>query len=1101
MKIAGVDFPEPLLNALRDGRLVIFAGAGVSMGPPANLPDFGRLAERVAEGTGLSIEDGETEDRFLGRLQDRGTDIHRIAANILQLGGPQPTDLHSSLVRLYGVPEDLRIVTTNFDPLFERIAAVLFHPEPKVFQGPALPLGNRFRGIVHLHGSVDEPDEMVLTHRDFGRAYLTEANGWASRFVVDLFTNYTVLFVGYSHSDTIMTYLTPSLPPDNGQRRFALIGSHSDDPSHWRRMGIEPVVFPQADAADFGGLDSAVSGLAEFMERGALDWQQTITTIANALPPGDDEDAAIVDHALTDPDLTRFFVQAAVLPQWVEWLDRRGHLDNLFTDNELGERDSIISNWLATRFAAVYSDEFFLTITRHGGRLNSHLWNRLLWSLRDADETALDATVLTRWVYFLTNSLPVHIDHLALSRLMSVCGELEAHQSLLQVYDIMTMSRNQVRPGDVRDASLNTRIRMEVLWEQRLEPHLQHIAHSLLDRTTLRLEDRRRAMVAWGQGSETWDPDSFGRSAIEPHSQDDLPGHLDTLVDVARGCLEWLAVNDPGVAEAWCARFIGSSVPLLRRLAIHALSARTDLAGDDKLAWLLERCDVNEWAAHHEIFRAVAAAYPFASEPHRQALVETVWGYRSPGGGPLDIDPEIVTAHHHHTWFHWLHQTDPSCTVAKTALDTVLERHPDFVASDHPDFTHWSEAISGKSPWTAEELLSKPAGEWIAALREFQPTLGDRADGLGRWELLQAVGEAVRRNLGWGLDLADALVNTGDWDSDLWPHILMAWSTTEFTSEEVNRLLDRLSYENLHRRHAGLVADVLQHLVQHGEDSLSMESLAKANSIAVELGAYAPLVEVPNSIAYTAGVPHDMGWLFRANNHTAGKLALFWIYSISSLRRQQDPSARSLTAEYLDSLDSIIDDDQVTGKLGRTVLASQFNFFLGVDEAWALENLLPLFDATHQDFQCAWDGFLTWGRLSPPVVMHLRPSLIGAVQRIEQHSNRDMRVRFVEFYVAALGWFIIDADDEWITGFFERAGDEMRRLFALQVGHRLRTLDETRRKEWWDIWMRGYWENRLLGVPCPLDDKVGQISVDAKVISMHDQRIHPARCWPGSQIA
>ena len=57
---------------------------------------------------------------------------------------------------------------------------------------------------------------MVLTAKDFGRAYLTESGGWARRFLVDLFANYTVLFVGYSHSDAIMTYLTPSLPPDGG---------------------------------------------------------------------------------------------------------------------------------------------------------------------------------------------------------------------------------------------------------------------------------------------------------------------------------------------------------------------------------------------------------------------------------------------------------------------------------------------------------------------------------------------------------------------------------------------------------------------------------------------------------------------------------------------------------------------------------------------------------------------------------------------------------------------------------------------------------------------------------------------------------------------
>ena len=33
MRIVGVGLPEPLLNALRQGRLVVFGGVGVSMGP------------------------------------------------------------------------------------------------------------------------------------------------------------------------------------------------------------------------------------------------------------------------------------------------------------------------------------------------------------------------------------------------------------------------------------------------------------------------------------------------------------------------------------------------------------------------------------------------------------------------------------------------------------------------------------------------------------------------------------------------------------------------------------------------------------------------------------------------------------------------------------------------------------------------------------------------------------------------------------------------------------------------------------------------------------------------------------------------------------
>src|SRR5690554_7670999 len=40
---------------------------------------------------------------------------------------------------------------------------------------------------------------LVITDREFGRAYLTE--GWARRFLVALFRKYVVLFVGYSHDD------------------------------------------------------------------------------------------------------------------------------------------------------------------------------------------------------------------------------------------------------------------------------------------------------------------------------------------------------------------------------------------------------------------------------------------------------------------------------------------------------------------------------------------------------------------------------------------------------------------------------------------------------------------------------------------------------------------------------------------------------------------------------------------------------------------------------------------------------------------------------------------------------------------------------------
>ena len=93
MRIAGIEFPQPLLDALHDRRLVVFAGAGVSMGPPANLPDFDELAHQISEGTGQARRESEPVDEFLRRLKDAGTDVHRLAA--LFLTKPKPRwDVH-----------------------------------------------------------------------------------------------------------------------------------------------------------------------------------------------------------------------------------------------------------------------------------------------------------------------------------------------------------------------------------------------------------------------------------------------------------------------------------------------------------------------------------------------------------------------------------------------------------------------------------------------------------------------------------------------------------------------------------------------------------------------------------------------------------------------------------------------------------------------------------------------------------------------------------------------------------------------------------------------------------------------------------------------
>ena len=276
MEIAGVDFPEPLMTALRDGRLVIFAGAGVSMGQPDGLPGFEELVRRIA-GNDKSKKDSETADRFLGRLKGDGIDVHSRAAKLLRQYNPNLTELHQNLLRIYPKRENIRIVTTNFDLLFEQAYNDLFKIAPKVFEPTALPFGGRFQGIVHIHGSIKEPQEMILTHKDFGRAYVTESNGWAKQFLLDLFNNFIVLFVGYSHRDTIMIYLASSLTENYSKKRYTLTGNQENDAEHWSDLGVSPITFMQSDKNDYDKLYKALKDLANYIQENNLSWKQEIT--------------------------------------------------------------------------------------------------------------------------------------------------------------------------------------------------------------------------------------------------------------------------------------------------------------------------------------------------------------------------------------------------------------------------------------------------------------------------------------------------------------------------------------------------------------------------------------------------------------------------------------------------------------------------------------------------------------------------------------------------------------------------------------------------------------------------------------------------------
>ena len=1065
-KLGAIEFDDCILDAVRDDRLVVFAGAGVSMGPPSNLASFWKLTCDIAQGTGLAP--CEPLDHFLGQLHHSNVAVHERAAHLLSPAGSVPNALHHDLLRLFRTADRVRLVTTNFDLHFETAANAVFGAVPDVYRAPALPLGYDFSGIVHVHGALPRARDLVLTDADFGRAYLTE--GWARRFLVDVFHRYTVLFVGYSHNDVVMNYLARALPADRVAGRFAL----TDEDGSWKLLGIKPICFVKGAGGDgFKELYDGVQQLAERTTRGALDWQSRLAELGGRAPPTDEEAISEVEQALREVHTTRFLLNVARDPEWLRWLNGRKHLDALFDISDLCERDTLLAGWLAQHFAAEYPDEVFEIVAAHGLRMNPTLWWSVSREIGVMNEKALEECALKRWVTILLASAPTHVDHHGLMWLAERCAGQGCVELTLTVFMAMSEHRLSVKPGFAwPDEEGNERRRLDAecplrgdhwslkeIWTKHLKPNRARVAQLLLSGVARRLEEMHGELAAWDKASRKWDPVSYGRSAIEPHEQDRYPEAVDVLIDAARDALEWLAASSPALLSAWIQRLVTSDVPLLRRLAIHAITVHPEQSPEERLRWLLDNVGLHELSEHHEVYRAVAMSYAAADDPVRKAVVDAVLVHTRPATD--DRSAESQTARSHFDWLSWLLQAKPDCTIAGAALAPIKVQYPEWRPPDHLDFTHWTGSagwVGSESPWSVEQLLARDPLEQLDDLLNFA---GVRFDGPSRDGLLDNVREACKQKASWAFALAQVLRERSLWPSDLWPALIRGLQDSDPTIEGWRELLTLASNPALQTAHTYDIANLLYGLVKDGGKPFALNLLEQANAISL------PAWKVLEGNANDEDIDD---WLSRAINRPAGIIVEFWINGLSLLVRGKTGAERVMPENYRHWFTLVVQDTTSKGGLGRSLLASQTAFLFGLDEAWARQHIIPLFSDTDRNkFAQAWDGFLVWGRLYPALVEALMPAFIAALPRHAMDLH-DRRGRFIEFYTALSVFHVSDPTQQLLPVLFQHGSLEDRIAFASHLEYFLRQMQHAAKQQLWSGWLCRYWQDRLQGVLAVLNE-------------------------------
>ncbi|HEY3143013.1 MAG TPA: DUF4020 domain-containing protein [Acidimicrobiales bacterium] len=1068
MWIREVDIPEALVEAHRSGELVLFVGAGASRAEPSSLPDFRLLTKAVAADFNVDVSDEQLDklDVLLGELDDNPDfDVHsRVAARI---GDPtsRPNQLHQAIAALAAAGPPVRMVTTNYD-LHLSAALAAAQVQADQYMAPALPMGDDFTGAVYLHGSLlQEPRALVVTDADFGRAYLRDA--WATRFLERMFSRFTVLFVGYSHDDVVVSYLARGL--GRSSSRFVL--TSTPDKSDWRRLGIIPIGYPNEDGTH-SALAEALEGWESWASMGMLGHRQRVAELVAAAPPQVPEEAAYLEAIVGDPGKVGLFTELARGEAWLGWAATHPEFRLLFESAvPITDCTRPLAYWFAEQLLA---DEETCTraLSIHqsaGGRLRPEMWSAL--SHRLLNQARPLPTWLGPWIVLLVQNDPGWANsHLLEMVLANSTWPDEASLARLLFEHLSEPIVQYRRSFGLEDhPRLELRVRgdaywLDKSWENAFAPNLADAAPDVIAIVDHHLRRAHRLLQTADSSDTTMNLWSSMRPAIEDLPETPLRGPSDILIRAGRESLEALLADNIEIATGYLASWAATDVPLLRRLALHGWIERKDVDATTKLQWLLSQGWLFGSGLRHEVFRLMQMTLPEADTGVADLLVEQAVE------GPAAInDPErrdyqvfsVVT---------WINQHAPDLQSASDALDAVRELRPDFEPRDHPDLTmSWAYSTSPGPvpPITAAELHDQIGSDPAAALQElmrFRDATG--AFDSPNWSGVRSViAETVTLHPSDGL----TILNASEDEPDVLSAVIHGWEGATLDQEAAEAIFTTLAAIDL----TPVVDDVAELLLAGGQDTNEPpEWTRSAAAYDLAAAAWSALDQ-----RETHDEPHD--WLGVAINDPAGKLTQFHVNAIAAEWRAAGDSWSGLPEAARGHLEDLISTGDHRAAMAETVLASKVHFFSAADSTWCDSHVLPLLDWSEPArARRAWDGYLYWGRWNDHL---LNAGLLTAYIETAAHIGSfpdDLRHRLCEHLAfVALVSEVHPLDNGWLTNFTSKADAGTRTDWMHEISSALRQLPPENAEHQWERWMQRYWVERVAGVPLQLtEDEVAAMA-------------------------
>lgn len=1071
-----VELPDEILDAHERGELVFFVGAGASLGKPSNLPLFDTLAKKLARLASHPFSKRGGLDFFIGQLESlpQGFDAHAHAHTLISNPKSRFNALHSAIVNLAGIGGAFRVVTTNYDDHLASAAGGGSITVPDTWYAPALPLGHDFAGLVHLHGSVRRPkEEMILTDRDFGHAYITDA--WAARFLLPMFDRFTVVFIGYSHDDVIMRYLALGLPSSGkglATKRFAFTSDPTN--SKWGYLGIRPISYTVV-GRDHQALVAALTAWADRAKMGQTDHQSRVQAIiagGTTLPLPDRD---YLHARLRTTDGARDFAMATeslsdeTKLEWLTWLEDLPEFKALFSPPDVPDATAILGNWFARTFidSTTLNGAALQTMQRLGQSTTPSLYRTATGVATDLSKQ--DAAAGERWQALLATSIYGQSAPLGTDFLMPFLPD-SAAPSIAVLRTALRPFLKLERRWFVDDSAERTvRPDAKVTWNSEEYALTQHVLLVVQesdagDRSLGgALEDAIVAaydLLYAYHGERGWDPLAHHRSAIEPHAQDELREPLDAVIDGLREYgIKALPVW-PDLPDRWWS--LGRA--LMQRLALHLVAVDPARDADDKLSWLLDRTGLYADDLKHETYQVLAAAVGSAAPSLKQRVLDAT------ADGP-DYPEEIPDRNRHFAYakynlLAWLTQADPDWAEAQTAFDAAQTENPGFGVREHPDFDGWmtSGTWGGKPPMDIEEFTQALAQNVSAALddllsHDYSERHFDQPD----WrDALQLVQQAAERRPDLGVQLWGAVLGRDDLDDkqvDLWRAIAEGWGKARLGDSglgAVQRLTALLPDKDSAYAIGRFLLDQIRQQIDADESPVLASMRDLARSLWREQGTGFTHRE--------DSTPLSLAPLYL--NSWPGFLAQYWNSEVDRRWRHSREEWAGLSDEESDALAALLNGNKDALDATQPAIAGELFFYFAADADFAAKHLLPLFkDSQRHAF--GWYTFLHHPRWNDRILAAgLFDSMVIELSRLGELPDQTLHRIFLGFITSVVSYAgITSSDRRRLLDQTVLASDGSHAAGFAEAVVRFLHEDGVDGAEVWRRWLGKHLERRLSGQP------------------------------------